>query len=66
METVDLKGTIDGCVKEKDGARRLSCHAAHVLAEDHQVSLRAIGEICNAEGIRIINCELGCFGDRKK
>jgi hypothetical protein len=66
MGKFDLKGAIDEHVKEKDGARRLSCHVAHVIAEDHRVALGTIGEICNAAGIRIVNCELGCFGDGKK
>ncbi len=47
-----------------DGSPRLSCHRAHVLAEDSAVSLKAIGSICNEQGIKIVNCQLGCFGDK--
>ncbi len=47
-----------------DGPPRLSCHRAHVLVEDLAVSLQAIGSICHEQGIKIVNCQLGCFGDK--
>ncbi len=47
-----------------NGLKKLSCHRAHVLAEDLSVSLKAIGSVCEAEGIKIVNCQLGCFGDK--
>ncbi len=50
--------------KQVKGSQTLSCHRAHVLAEDSAVSLKAIGSICNEQGIKIVNCQLGCFGDK--
>ncbi|MCF7974470.1 MAG: hypothetical protein K9N55_11685 [Phycisphaerae bacterium] len=47
-----------------NGKKKLSCHRAHVLAEDLAVSLQAIGTICQAQGVKIVNCQLGCFGDK--
>ncbi len=47
-----------------NGLKKLSCHRAHVLAEDLAVSLKAIGSICQEQGIKIVNCQLGCFGDK--
>jgi len=47
-----------------DGQKKLSCHRAHVLAEDLAQSLQVIGSICQAQSIKIVNCQLGCFGDK--
>jgi hypothetical protein len=49
--------------KQVEGPKTLSCHRAHVLAEDQAVSLQEIGSICNEQGVKIVNCQLGCFGD---
>ena len=43
--------------------KKLSCHRAHVLSEDLAVSLQVIGDICQEQGVKIVNCQLGCFGD---
>jgi len=63
MDTDQLKIEILKQTQEVAGRKKLSCHRAHVLAEDLAVPLADIGRVCNDEGIRIINCELGCFGD---
>ena len=47
-----------------DDSLKISCHRAHVLAEDLAVSLQVIGSVCNGQGIKIVNCQLGCFGDK--
>ena len=44
-----------------DGKFKLPCKRAFQLSEEHNLSLKEIGDICNAEGIKIINCQLGCF-----
>lgn len=44
----------------KDG--KLPCKEALALADRLKVSPSRIGRICNQEEIRIINCQLGCFG----
>ncbi len=40
---------------------RLSCERAHDLAREVGVSLTEIGAVCNELGIRISQCQLGCF-----
>lgn len=40
---------------------RLSCEAAHRIAEQLQVALREIGAVCNDLKIKISACQLGCF-----
>ena len=44
-----------------DGKLKLPCGRAFRIAEDHSLTLKEIGDICNSEGIKIINCQLGCF-----
>ena len=40
---------------------RLSCAAARKIAEELGVSYREVGSAADALGIRIKNCQLGCF-----
>ena len=62
MERNALKTALQQNVKESNGRQTLSCHRAHVVAEDLGVELQVIGQICDEEHIKIINCQLGCFG----
>jgi hypothetical protein len=39
----------------------LSCADAFKLSKEHDISLKDIGDACNEFGIKIIDCELGCF-----
>jgi hypothetical protein len=41
--------------------KTLTCAQAFTLSQDHSISLKEIGEACNQHGIKIIDCELGCF-----
>jgi len=31
------------------------------LSRENDISLKEIGEICNAEEVKITSCQLGCF-----
>ncbi len=62
MDRDALKAALQGHVKEIDGHQSLSCHRAHVMAEDLGVELQQIGQICHEEQIKIVDCQLGCFG----
>ena len=44
-----------------DGKLNLPCKRAFQLADELGLTLKEIGEICNSETIKIINCQLGCF-----
>jgi hypothetical protein len=57
----DVKNRIKDAAAEIDGQGRLPCKRAFQLAEELNLSLKDIGDICNAEGIKIIRCQLGCF-----
>ena len=43
----------------RDG--RLSCAQAFQLSVELDLSLKAIGQFCNEEGIKVAHCQLGCF-----
>ena len=45
----------------REGRKILSCSEASKLSQEHGISLKEIGEACNEHGIKIIECELGCF-----
>jgi hypothetical protein len=45
----------------REGKKTLACAQARVLSRDHDISLKEIGEACNRSGIKIVECELGCF-----
>ena len=40
---------------------RISCRQCFNVAQEYDVSLRVIGEICNEKSIKIHACQLGCF-----
>jgi len=63
LERNALKTALQQHVRELNGRQALSCHQAHVVAEDLGVELQLIGQICAEENIKIINCQLGCFGE---
>lgn len=48
----------------RDG--HLTCKDALELAAKLQIKPTQIGRICDSSEIRLINCQLGCFGLRKK
>ncbi len=62
MTDKELLEAIRGRVREG----RLDCKYALELAEELEVPPARIGRICDEENIRIVNCQLGCFGTRAK
>jgi hypothetical protein len=40
---------------------KLSCARAFQLSVELDLSLKVIGDFCNEEGIKVKNCQLGCF-----
>ncbi len=45
----------------REGKKTLACAQALKLSQEHDISLKEIGEACNRYGIKIIACQLGCF-----
>jgi hypothetical protein len=48
------------------GEDRIDCRDALAIAARLGVPPSQIGRVCNREGIKIANCQLGCFGLRGK
>ena len=59
--TEDVITRIKNAAHESDERGKMPCKRAFQLAEELDLSLKDIGNICNAEGIKIIHCQLGCF-----
>ncbi len=45
--------------------KKISCVKALALAKRFKVKPIEIGRVANELGIKIINCQLGCFGKRE-
>ena len=56
---------VPGEVKSRSVDGRLPCHVAFEIAAELGVEPIAIGRAANELGVKIINCQLGCFGDKK-
>jgi len=46
---------------ERDGKKIMPCPKAFMIASEYEVSLLEIAGCCNRAGIKISNCQLGCF-----
>ncbi|HOC70288.1 MAG TPA: hypothetical protein PKO23_15885 [Candidatus Hydrogenedentes bacterium] len=57
----EIIDAILAAVSEREGRRVLSCPQAFQIAERFGVAVRRIGDYCNAEGIKMVHCQLGCF-----
>jgi len=58
--TKNEKLVVDAAVPRGE-KKVISCAEAFKLSQEHGVSLKEIGDTCNEHGIKIIDCELGCF-----
>lgn len=47
-------------------ARRLACADALAIAERLGVEPLTVGQTANALGVKLVDCQLGCFGSGKK
>ncbi len=56
-----LMKSINEAAQHRGGRRVLRCADAFALAKRIGVELPAITQICNREGIKIVQCQLGCF-----
>lgn len=45
----------------KDDKKSISCSIAFKIADETDVNVMNIGELCNKEKIKIAGCRLGCF-----
>lgn len=57
----NIADMIEKAVTEADGKRKLTCGNALKISKEHGIELKAIGQYCDEKGIKIRQCELGCF-----
>ncbi|OQA31626.1 MAG: hypothetical protein BWY57_02290 [Betaproteobacteria bacterium ADurb.Bin341] len=50
----------------KEDRNHLSCSRAIELGQALGVPLPEIGQFCQSQGIKIVDCALGCFGSGRK
>ena len=58
---LELIDAVIEAATDVDGRKRLPCVEVFRLAEQFGVEKLEIGRICDAQKIRISNCQLGCF-----
>lgn len=46
---------------ERNGRKTIPCARAFEIHRQHGVALKDIGRICNENGVKICECQLGCF-----
>ncbi|MBM4355851.1 MAG: hypothetical protein FJ109_19020 [Deltaproteobacteria bacterium] len=61
MDGERLLQIVLAATSERDGRRILPCETAFRLADEHGVDLKDIARVCNANDIKFVQCQLGCF-----
>lgn len=64
MTNDDTTVRIKEALTAKGLDKEIACAQALALAEELGVSPITVGQTCNALGIKIRNCQLGCFGHK--
>jgi hypothetical protein len=57
MDEVRIKKALDEAGIEKE----IRCPQAFAIAKKYHIPKSDIGEYCNAHGVKIRACQLGCF-----
>ncbi len=57
----ELITAVIAAAEDRDEKKYLSCAGALELAEEYGVDATEIGRICNEKGIKLFQCQLGCF-----
>jgi hypothetical protein len=55
-------GEVREAVRGEAEGGRIPCARALAVARRLGVEPRTVGDACNREGIKIVRCQLGCFG----
>jgi len=66
MKSMETRENIKNKLVELAKEGKLTCVEAHQLAESEGVSLVIIGEVAKDAGVKISDCQLGCFGKYKE
>lgn len=57
----EAEGKIDARLDDLVEGNKLACAAAHEFAHELKVTPMAIAEVMNIKGMKIRDCQLGCF-----
>ncbi len=49
------------CAQSREGKSTLACVDAFAIAARFAMPIETFGQLCNERGIRIVQCQLGCF-----
>ncbi len=60
-ELISKKSLLSHELKKRAINNKISCSVARQIAETLGLRYRDVGEMADALGIKIVNCELGCF-----
>lgn len=66
MKSMETRENIKNKLVELAKEGKLTCVEAHQLAESEGVSLVMIGAVAKEIGVKISDCQLGCFGKYKE
>lgn len=62
----ELVRAVLGASEKEGDKKRIECARALALAKKHGVKPIDIGAICNEQDVKIVDCQLGCFGGKTK
>lgn len=66
MKSIETPEAIKNKLMKVAKNGKLTCAEAHQLAEAEGVTLVSIGKVAAAAGVKICDCQLGCFGKYKE
>jgi len=61
MSSKELVAAVLERASEADGRRKLTCKRAFEIARELGIEIGDVGRTCNEQGVRICQCQLGCF-----
>jgi len=62
MDPKTIEEAVRNAAKTRgDGRLVLPCAVAFELAREKGIDILEIGRVCNANNIKIVQCQLGCF-----
>jgi len=61
MEKEKIMDLVLNVATEDDGVKKLACPKAFSMAKEHDIKLMDIKTACDEAGVRLCDCQLGCF-----
>ena len=57
----EKKKSLQERIESEATDNKLPCGKAFMIADELNVSKPEVGDTCNEMGVKIVNCQLGCF-----